>query len=234
MGWRVSLGCLRTFADIQSPDFSAATRPARTSSEISTGVRTLSSNISISAGIVRVDFMNSPQVTRARAVAESRLVVLPDRFTHVRGVVAAANGLRAQFDAASGDCLVAAAWLHDIGYAPSVRSTGFHPVDGAIFARREGFDELVVSLVAFHSGAPAEARERGINGLSAFSVPPQQLLDALTFCDLTTGPDGSAVSPRDRLHEVLQRYGPDDPVHRAVDSVHRELLAAVDRVRAWL
>ena len=42
------------------------------------------------------------------------------------------------------------------------------------------------------------------------------------------------MSPRDRLHEVLQRYGPDDPVHRAVDSAHGELLAAVDRVRAWL
>ena len=181
-----------------------------------------------------MDIMNSPQVMRARVAAESRLVVLPGRLTHVRGVAAAADGLRAQFDAASGDCLVAAAWLHDIGYAPSVRSTGFHPVDGAAFARREGFDELVVSLVAFHSGAPAEARERGINGLSAFSAPPQRLLDALTFCDLTTGPDGTAVSPRDRLHEVLRRYGPDDPVHRAVDSARGELLAAVDRVRAWL
>jgi hypothetical protein len=181
-----------------------------------------------------VDIMSSPQVTRARVAAESRLVVLPGRLTHVRGVAAAAGGLRGQFDAARGDCLVAAAWLHDIGYAPSVRSMGFHPVDGAAFARREGFDELVVSLVAFHSGAPAEARERGINGLSAFSAPPQQLLDALTFCDLTTGPDGSAVSPRDRLHEVLRRYAPSDPVHRAVDSAHRELLAAVDRVRGWL
>jgi hypothetical protein len=50
-----------------------------------------------------------------------------------------------------------------------------------VFARREGFDERVVSLVAFHSGAPAEERERGISGLSAFSAPPQQLLDALTF-----------------------------------------------------
>jgi hypothetical protein len=181
-----------------------------------------------------VDSMSSPQVTRARVAAESRLDAMPCRLTHVRGVAAAADGLRGHFDVASGDCLVAAAWLHDIGYAPSVRSTGFHPVDGAAFARREGFDELVVSLVAFHSGAPAEARERGINGLSAFSAPPQQVLDALTFCDLTIGPDGTAVSPRDRLHEVLQRYDPDDPVHRAVDSAHGELLAAVDRVRAWL
>ena len=130
--------------------------------------------------------------------------------------------------------LVAAAWLHDIGYAPSLRVTGFHPVDGATFARREGFDELVVSLVAFHSGAPTEARERGISGLSAFSAPPQRVLDALTFCDLTTGPDGSVVSPADRLDEVLERYGPDDPVHRAVDSARGELLAAVDRVQSWI
>lgn len=29
------------------------------------------------------------------------------------------------------DLLVAAAWLHDIGYAPELRDTGFHPLDGA-------------------------------------------------------------------------------------------------------
>ena len=56
-------------------------------------------------------------------------------------------------------------------------------------------------------------------------------MDASTFCDLTTGPDGSVVPPDDRLHEILRRYSPDDPVYRAVDSAHRELLAAVDRVR---
>ncbi|AFS16429.1 metal dependent phosphohydrolase [Mycobacterium intracellulare subsp. yongonense 05-1390] len=60
------------------------------------------------------------------------------------------------------------------------------------------------------------------------------MLDALTFCDLTTGPDGSAVSVEDRLSDVLARYGPDDPVHRAVDAAREELLAAVGRVRGWL
>ena len=29
------------------------------------------------------------------------------------------------------DDLVAAAWLHDIGYAPGLVQTGFHPLDGA-------------------------------------------------------------------------------------------------------
>jgi|SRR5271163_3978878 len=178
--------------------------------------------------------MTAPHVNKARGAAQTRLAALPLRLAHIHGVAAAADSLRGHFDVEDGNCLVAAAWLHDIGYAPSLRLTGFHPVDGAIFARREGFDELVVSLVAFHSGAPAEAQERGINALSAFSEPPQQMLDALTFCDLTTGPDGSAVAAHDRLEAVLRRYDPDDPVHRAVHSVRDELLATVQRVHSWI
>ncbi|ETB45481.1 phosphohydrolase, partial [Mycobacterium avium 10-5560] len=70
-------------------------------------------------------------------------------------------------------CLVAAAWLHDIGYAPSVRRTGFHPLDGAEFVRSAGFGKLVASLVAFHTGAHVEASERGLQGLSEFGDPPR-------------------------------------------------------------
>jgi hypothetical protein len=44
--------------------------------------------------------------------------------------------------------MVMAAWLHDIGYAPELAVTGFHPLDGARFLRRAGADGQVVSLVA--------------------------------------------------------------------------------------
>jgi hypothetical protein len=171
---------------------------------------------------------------RARRKAEARLAGQPGRLAHVRGVVTAAQQFGRHFDAETADCLVAAAWLHDIGYAPSVRRTGFHPLDGAAFVRSAGFGELVASLVAFHTGAHVEASERGLQGLSEFSDPPSDVLDALTFCDLTTGPDGSPVSADDRLSDVLTRYAPEDPVHRAVDAGREELLAAVQRVRDWL
>ncbi|WP_074362165.1 HD domain-containing protein [Mycobacteroides abscessus] len=171
---------------------------------------------------------------RARREAEARLAEQPRRLAHVRGVATTAERLSRRFDAQTADCLVAAGWLHDIGYAPSVRRTGFHPLDGAEFVRSAGFGELVASLVAFHTGAHAEAAERGLSGLSAFSDPPSNVLDALTFCDLTTGPDGAPISPRDRLRDVLARYGSEDPVHRAVDAGRDELLAAVRRVRDWL
>ena len=40
--------------------------------------------------------------------------------------------------ALSGDVLVAAPWLHDIGYAVEVTDTGFHPLDGACYLASPG------------------------------------------------------------------------------------------------
>ena len=37
--------------------------------------------------------------------------------------------------------LLAAAWLHDIGYAPTVRKTGFHPLDGGLYLRDHKWDQ---------------------------------------------------------------------------------------------
>lgn len=186
------------------------------------------------AGARRLDGMSGAMTHRARREAEARLAEQPRRLAHVRGVAGAAERLSRRFDADTADRLVAASWLHDIGYAPSVRRTGFHPLDGAEFARLAGFGELVASLVAFHTGAHVEASERRVSGLSAFSGPPRDVLDALTFCDLMTGPDGTPVSAEGRLRDVLARYGPQDPVHRAVVAGREELLAAVGRVRCWL
>jgi HD superfamily phosphodiesterase len=55
------------------------------------------------------------------------------------------------------DALVAAAWLHDIGYAPDMVDTGIHPLDGARYLRSVGIDGQIVSLVVYHSCAQIEA-----------------------------------------------------------------------------
>ena len=164
---------------------------------------------------------------------EVRLAPMASRLAHVRGVAAAAERMVERIDPLEADSLVAAAWLHDVGYAPSVRSTGFHSVDGAVFVRAEGFPALVVSLVAYHTGAVFEARERGLSeALAEFVEPPDFLLDVLTCADMTTGPDGSQVRADDRLSEILSRYAEDDPVHRAIALSAPTLLAAVARVDA--
>jgi putative nucleotidyltransferase with HDIG domain len=178
--------------------------------------------------------METDTVLRARVIAEQRLGSVAPRWAHVRGVAAAVELMATGLATIEVEAVVAAAWLHDVGYAPSVRrSTGFHPVDGALFVRAEGFPAVVVSLVAHHTGAVFEARERGlVDALAEFSEPPELLLDVLTCADMTTGPDGSRVRVEDRVREILSRYPEDDPVHRAIERATPTLLASVARIDA--
>ena len=170
-------------------------------------------------------------ITRAKDVAEEELASTGDRLAHVRGVAATADKAANSLLRDQCDEVIAAAWLHDIGYGPRVRSSGFHPLDGAAFLSSEGFPEVVSSLVAFHSGAAEEADERGLKGsLSHFALPPSDLLDILTYADMTTGPTGEPVTVDSRISEILDRYISSDPVHRAVTRSAPALKAAVRRV----
>ena len=83
-----------------------------------------------------------------------------------------------------------AALLHDIGYAPELALTGFHPLDGARFCRDAGLPEIA-SLVAHHTGARNESRLRDQPELlREFPFHDSLLHRALSYCDLTTGPGG--------------------------------------------
>jgi predicted hydrolase (HD superfamily) len=140
----------------------------------------------------------------ARGMLEA---VLPRRWRHVTSVARRARWVAGQLSLS--DDLVSAAWLHDVGYAPELVDTGFHPLDGARYLRASAVDEAVVSLVAYHSCARIEADVRGLSELlaSEFSRGDPVLTDALLYCDMTTGPDGDYVRPADRLVEIRGRYG---------------------------
>jgi hypothetical protein len=128
--------------------------------------------------------------------------------------------------------LEAAAWLHDIGYAPKLTDTGFHPLDGARYLRDvEHADDILCRLVANHSCAIIEAQERGLaDALSEeFPSPPPTLTDALAYCDMTTTPTGEVVAVQDRLSEIVKRYGPDDVVTRFIRRAEPELVSSVAR-----
>ena len=151
----------------------------------------------------------------ARSTAERYLRPLGRRWTHVAAVGALAERIAPAFGA-DGETLVAAAYLHDIGYAPDLAVTGFHPLDGGRFVRAQGH-ELLARLVAHHSGARREAELRGIDGYcEEFPFGDGPLDHALTFCDLTTGPDGAPVSLPYRVREITERYGPDTVVAQAI------------------
>lgn len=147
-------------------------------------------------------------------------LALPRRWAHTKAVAAAAERLARVIAPRHTDDIVAAAWLHDIGYSPELVVTGFHPIDGARYAIGAGFPSNIASLIAHHTGAVIEARERGLSDqLAVFEFPVDEAELAILSCaDLCTGPDGAPVDPGERIAEVLQRYPADDPVHRAIST----------------
>jgi hypothetical protein len=176
--------------------------------------------------------MLSRQAARHLAVQELA-VVLPRRWRHVQAVAAQAERL-SRLPGVSGELLVAAAWLHDIGYAPRLASAGFHPLDGARFLRHRGAGVRLASLVAHHSCAVHEARVRGLDGvlLAEFEREDSPTYDALVFCDLTTGPDGEPLTYQARMDEIEQRYGPVHEVTRALELARADLAGCCERTLA--
>ena len=154
--------------------------------------------------------------------------VLPQRWAHVQGVAGKAQKVVA--DLGMTEDLASAAWLHDIGYAPDLAATGFHPLDGARHLSALEAPERIVNLVARHSNAILEAELRGVGDqVAAFPDEAGSVRDALWYCDLTTSPDGEPVQAEDRIAEIKERYGPGHIVTRFITEASPELLAAVER-----
>lgn len=134
-----------------------------------------------------------------------------------------------------GELLEAAAVLHDVGYAPDLVASGFHPLDGARYLREAGAPSRLVSLVAHHSYAYLEAQLRGLSAeMEDFEDEYGPTRDALWYCDQTTSPDGKVVTPEVRIAEIKERYGPGDLVAQFITEATAELLAAVRRTEQRL
>ncbi|GAA3795717.1 HD domain-containing protein [Amycolatopsis tucumanensis] len=171
------------------------------------------------------------RVTAGRLLADEQ----PRRWAHSQGVGRKAEGTALALAPADRPVLVAAAWLHDIGYAAAVGGVGFHQLDGACYLRSVGVPLRVCALVAHHSGADAVAALVGLGRrLAEFPDERGPVRDALWYCDLTTSPDGLPVSYRTRLLELRARRGPDDPVVRALAVNGEERAAAVRRTEDLL
>ncbi|SMD22385.1 three-helix bundle dimerization domain-containing protein [Kibdelosporangium aridum] len=184
-----------------------------------------------SPGMTGTCLSNWARNTARRLLAQH----LPRRWAHTEGVARRAEQVARVLAPADQDLLVAAAWLHDIGYAPEVANTGLHSLDGAQYLLRAGVSRRLCGLVAYHSGAAAVAQLLGFaDDLAEFEDDRGRLRDALWYCDMTTGPDGHPTTVDDRIAEIHQRRGPDDPVVRALAINLDERLAAVRRTHRLL
>jgi hypothetical protein len=171
-----------------------------------------------------------PTPSQAQRLARTLLRGDPDRIAHVlrAGQVAARVAVLFE-DPEQAALVVAAATLHDIGYAPALRRRGFHPLDGALHLREAGYPDLLVRLVANHSQAPLHAGEHRAELERDFPGAPAAMADALAYADLHSAPDGSPIDVADRLADIVRRHPEPAEQQRA-----EALLAIVARVEAAL
>jgi hypothetical protein len=176
------------------------------------------------------------RIVDARDLAQVVLADLPERWRHTIGVARRAETLTGTLDAQQdAEILVAAAWLHDIGYAEALRDTGFHPLDGARHLLRLDWPVRIAALVAHHSEALCVARVRGLaDDLAPFTREQSAVADALTYADQTVGPNGRVMDFEQRLRDRLHRHGPDSPNAAAHPRRAPLLYAAAQRVEKRL
>ncbi len=159
---------------------------------------------------------------------------LPERWVHVQEVAERASGLAAVLGD-EGEILWAAAWLHDVGYAPPLAASTFHPLDGARFLRAGGAPDRLAGLVAYHSAAATEAEALGLGDeLAEFTDERTIVRDLLWYADMTVGPTGESVTFTQRMYELRKRYPSDHYVIRALDASMPERQAAIDRAERWI
>ncbi len=151
-------------------------------------------------------------ISTARETAHRLLDHDPERLRHSEAVAVRAEALAGTVGDGEAGLLVAAAWLHDVGYSVGLTTTGFHPLDGARHLRLTGWGPLVCDLVAHHSGSRFVAHVRGLDGeLGHFTFLESPLSDALTIADQTVGPDGRPVSLEARMRGCWSGTGRTPP-----------------------
>ncbi|MFC8796432.1 HD domain-containing protein [Promicromonospora sp. NPDC057138] len=157
-----------------------------------------------------------------------------DRLAHSIGV-----GRRAEHVARAlgqPDLLVSAAYLHDIGYAAAACDTGLHQLDGARYLRSLGASSELTGLVAHHTAATVEAAERGLDVAlrREFPAPSSELLDLLTYCDMTTSARGESVTVDERFDRIYYRYPPGHLVTRSMQHAEPDLRRTVSSIERRL
>jgi len=180
---------------------------------------------------LREDHRRVPSRTEALGVARRLLADQGTRYQHVcRASDVAEHDLGVLFTPEDHRLLVAAAALHDIGYAPAIAHTGFHPVDGGNYLLAQGYPERLACLVAHHSHADLLAPDAATRQLlRPFERESTLLADALVYADMHSDPRGEPILPDQRIADIERRHpGP---------AARRRTIAqegSVERVRAAL
>ncbi|WP_432738245.1 HAD-IIB family hydrolase [Maridesulfovibrio sp. FT414] len=137
------------------------------------------------------------------------------RLAHMRQARRTAERLVNQlgYDSVLAEKIVTAALFHDVGYSEELRSTGFHPLDGAVFLAHCNAPEEVIEAVLWHSSTPIEIESMPEMKTLYDRFPEPELdgiiHDAVRYCDFRTSPVGEPFTFGQRIAELEHRFGAD-------------------------
>jgi hypothetical protein len=172
----------------------------------------------------------------AKTYVQMLLAEMPDRWHHVEAVAAYADEVSTQLMLSEDEhqVCVMAAWLHDIGYTPSLAKTGFHHLDGALHLRELGLGRIA-SIVAYHSSGQDEAFYRGLaDDLASFAPDLSLASDCVTYADMSIGPNGQRMRLEARIGEITTRYGNSHVVSRGIHTAAPRLRAIFTNINQRL
>ncbi len=173
---------------------------------------------------------------RARSLATLLLQGQDQRLAHVAAAAKAASYVALRVPSSQADTIVAAAWLHDIGFATSLRRSGFHPLDGAIYLQDLGWGAPVVSLVAHHSHSRVLAAHLHLgSALAAFPEPDEMSAHVLAYADVVAGADGRGATLSERVSDLRRKArGAGEEYVRAEEERYELLSGSVARIMVAL
>lgn len=172
-------------------------------------------------------------IDAAAALAAELLDGVGSRLDHSIAVAHRAEQLTANWVQDQREQVIAASYLHDIGYSPKCRRTGWHPYDGARWLAKHDHDSALCRLVMWHTAAWHEGRLRGLldDAVAQFGQPnPESIGSAiLAAADLSTGPAGQLMTIDERLADIKRRYSSTSVVARALAEGEVEMRYLVKR-----
>lgn len=176
---------------------------------------------------------NEQTLEKAKSTMYHFLKDNPNRLKHTLQVV---DNLK-QIASEQGICkpdsyylLLEAGYLHDIGYSPILNKVNFHPYDGYRYLIDNDFPEDVAHLVLHHTYSALLYSMQDKNPIlesvyesNTILKVYNTLLDYLALADMTSSPTGEHITMRERVEDIMARYGVDSAVSQHAIQVKNNL-----------
>ena len=190
-------------------------------------------------------FLSSPKNELAKWIDQNS-----DRYQHILGVVVLVEQITNHLPKETRELSILCAYLHDIGYSPSIKNQfqleeppvsffQFHPIDGYHWILMNKLPEVCAYVAKYHTFSEQECKlghkllylsyERGEK-----NEEHQWYIDLITYADLRTSPKGERVTPMERIEEIGQRRGFDSVPYRVLNRSQNEIEQNTQKVENGL